>query len=149
MIVISSSVSLADAVTSKPTYSASVPFGLTNNLVSPAVMMFLSAPALDESGNVAGFADAAGGHFQVRDTGIGIEAQHIDRLTERFYRVDNGRSKSRGGTGLGLAIVKHVLMRHGAQLKIDSEPGRGSTFTCSFPSKILRQPLATREPVRA
>jgi two-component system, OmpR family, phosphate regulon sensor histidine kinase PhoR len=95
------------------------------------------------------FADAAGGHFQVRDTGIGIEAQHIDRLTERFYRVDNGRSKSRGGTGLGLAIVKHVLMRHGAQLKIDSEPGKGSTFTCSFPPKILRQPLAAREPVRA
>jgi len=95
------------------------------------------------------FADAAGGHFQVRDTGIGIEAQHIDRLTERFYRVDNGRSKSRGGTGLGLAIVKHVLMRHGAQLKIDSEPGKGSTFTCSFPPRILRQPLGTREPVRA
>jgi two-component system, OmpR family, phosphate regulon sensor histidine kinase PhoR len=95
------------------------------------------------------FADAAGGHFQVRDTGIGIEAQHIDRLTERFYRVDNGRSKSRGGTGLGLAIVKHVLMRHGAHLKIDSEPGKGSTFTCSFPPKFLREPLATREPVRA
>jgi two-component system, OmpR family, phosphate regulon sensor histidine kinase PhoR len=95
------------------------------------------------------FADAAGGHFQVRDTGIGIEPQHIDRLTERFYRVDNGRSKSRGGTGLGLAIVKHVLMRHGARLKIDSEPGRGSTFTCSFPPKILRHSLATRETVRA
>jgi len=95
------------------------------------------------------FADAAGGHFQVRDTGIGIEPQHIDRLTERFYRVDNGRSKSRGGTGLGLAIVKHVLMRHGARLKIDSEPGRGSTFTCSFPPKMLRQALATRETLRA
>lgn len=95
------------------------------------------------------FADADGAHFQVRDTGIGIEAQHLERLTERFYRVDNGRSKSRGGTGLGLAIVKHVLMRHGARLQIDSEPGRGSTFTCSFPSKILRQSLAPRETLRA
>jgi len=86
------------------------------------------------------WSDAAGAHFQVRDTGIGIAVQHIDRLTERFYRVDNGRSKSRGGTGLGLAIVKHVLMRHGGQLTIRSEPGKGSTFTCSFPPKILRHP---------
>lgn len=87
------------------------------------------------------FADSAGGYFEVADTGIGIAAQHIDRLTERFYRVDNGRSKSRGGTGLGLAIVKHVLMRHGAQLKIDSKPGEGSRFTCRFPTRSLRQPL--------
>jgi two-component system, OmpR family, phosphate regulon sensor histidine kinase PhoR len=95
------------------------------------------------------FADGAGGHFAVQDTGIGIEAQHIDRLTERFYRVDNGRSKSRGGTGLGLAIVKHVLMRHGARLKIQSEPGKGSTFTCSFPPRILHQSLTAREPAQA
>jgi two-component system, OmpR family, phosphate regulon sensor histidine kinase PhoR len=95
------------------------------------------------------FADVRGGVLEVEDTGIGIEPQHIDRLTERFYRVDAGRSKSRGGTGLGLAIVKHVLMRHDAQLKIDSEPGKGSRFTCIFPSRILRQPLTQREPVRA
>lgn len=85
------------------------------------------------------FADASGAHLQVRDTGIGIAEQHIDRLTERFYRVDPGRSKSRGGTGLGLAIVKHVLMRHGARLNIESEPGQGSTFTCSFPLSSVRR----------
>ncbi|GJL83169.1 MAG: phosphate regulon sensor protein PhoR [marine bacterium B5-7] len=71
--------------------------------------------------------------FSVMDTGVGIEAHHIPRLTERFYRVDVGRSRDKGGTGLGLAIVKHVLIRHGARLKIDSEPGHGSTFTCIFP----------------
>jgi len=92
------------------------------------------------------FADAQGGHLQVVDNGIGIEAQHIDRLTERFYRVDSGRSKSQGGTGLGLAIVKHVLMRQGGELQIESAPGQGSTFTCHFPSRNLRQSLSAREP---
>jgi two-component system phosphate regulon sensor histidine kinase PhoR len=72
--------------------------------------------------------------FQVRDTGIGIEPQHIPRLTERFYRVDRSRSRSTGGTGLGLAIVKHVLSRHQARLEIESDPGRGSTFTAVFPA---------------
>jgi two-component system phosphate regulon sensor histidine kinase PhoR len=82
--------------------------------------------------------DMRGGVLEVEDTGIGIEPEHIERLTERFYRVDTGRSKSRGGTGLGLAIVKHVLMRHNAQLRIHSEPGEGSRFTCLFPARILR-----------
>jgi len=72
--------------------------------------------------------------FQVRDTGIGIEPQHIPRLTERFYRVDRSRSRSTGGTGLGLAIVKHVLSRHQARLEIESDPGRGSVFTAVFPA---------------
>jgi two-component system phosphate regulon sensor histidine kinase PhoR len=71
--------------------------------------------------------------FTVRDTGIGIEPQHIPRLTERFYRVDRSRSRSTGGTGLGLAIVKHVLARHQAHLEIESEPGRGSSFSAVFP----------------
>ncbi len=93
--------------------------------------------------------DASGAQFRIRDTGIGIGAQHIERLTERFYRVDTGRSKSRGGTGLGLAIVKHVLMRHGAQLTIHSEPGKGSTFVCSFPPGILRYPSLDPERVTA
>lgn len=76
--------------------------------------------------------------FSVRDTGIGIEAEHIPRLTERFYRVDVGRSRQSGGTGLGLAIVKHILSKYGAYLKIESEPGEGSTFSCYFPaSRIL------------
>jgi two-component system, OmpR family, phosphate regulon sensor histidine kinase PhoR len=75
--------------------------------------------------------------FSVRDTGIGIEQQHIDRLTERFYRVDRGRSRETGGTGLGLAIVKHILNRHQARLEITSEIGIGSTFSIIFPSARL------------
>jgi len=71
--------------------------------------------------------------FAVTDTGIGVAPEHIPRLTERFYRVDQARSREMGGTGLGLAIVKHVLMRHNARLEVDSEPGRGSTFACVFP----------------
>ncbi len=71
--------------------------------------------------------------FSVRDEGVGIDEKHIPRLTERFYRVDPSRSINTGGTGLGLAIVKHVLMRHDAELKIDSQLGKGSTFTCYFP----------------
>lgn len=71
--------------------------------------------------------------FSVRDTGIGIEQQHIDRLTERFYRVDRGRSRETGGTGLGLSIVKHILIRHQARLEITSEFGAGSTFSVLFP----------------
>jgi two-component system, OmpR family, phosphate regulon sensor histidine kinase PhoR len=77
--------------------------------------------------------DAHGGHVAVADTGIGIPAEHIPRLTERFYRVDAGRSRKLGGSGLGLAIVKHALQRHGATLEIASEEGKGSTFTCHFP----------------
>ncbi|WP_078462970.1 phosphate regulon sensor histidine kinase PhoR [Solemya velum gill symbiont] len=71
--------------------------------------------------------------FSVLDTGIGIEQQHIPRLTERFYRVDEGRSRKSGGTGLGLAIVKHVLNRHDGRLEIESHYGSGSTFVCRFP----------------
>jgi two-component system phosphate regulon sensor histidine kinase PhoR len=74
-----------------------------------------------------------GGHLEVEDTGIGIEAHHVPRLTERFYRVDKARSREVGGTGLGLAIVKHVLARHGATLSVRSTPGEGSTFSCDFP----------------
>lgn len=69
----------------------------------------------------------------VRDNGIGIEEQHLQRITERFYRVDQSRSSRTGGTGLGLAIVKHVAASHRAELLIDSEPGRGSRFSLQFP----------------
>jgi two-component system phosphate regulon sensor histidine kinase PhoR len=69
----------------------------------------------------------------VIDSGIGIEQQHIDRLTERFYRVDRGRSRETGGTGLGLSIVKHILIRHQARLEITSEVDVGSTFCVLFP----------------
>lgn len=70
----------------------------------------------------------------VNDEGAGIEARHLPRLSERFYRVDNGRARGSGGTGLGLAIVKHAAQRHGGELKIDSLPGEGSQFTIVFPS---------------
>jgi two-component system phosphate regulon sensor histidine kinase PhoR len=80
--------------------------------------------------------------FAVIDNGIGIAPEHIPRLTERFYRVDRGRSSSSGGTGLGLAIVKHVLLRHGARLDIASTSGRGSTFSAVFPrERILPAPM--------
>jgi two-component system phosphate regulon sensor histidine kinase PhoR len=72
--------------------------------------------------------------FSVTDSGEGIAREHIPYLTERFYRVDTARSRASGGTGLGLSIVKHVLARHDAQLTIESEVGRGSTFTCVFPA---------------
>jgi two-component system phosphate regulon sensor histidine kinase PhoR len=78
--------------------------------------------------------DPAGGHVAVRDTGIGIAAEHIPRLTERFYRVDPGRSRKIGGSGLGLAIVKHALQRHDGTLAVESAEGRGSVFTCHFPA---------------
>ena len=71
--------------------------------------------------------------FSVKDTGIGIEPQHIERLTERFYRVDRSRSRETGGTGLGLSIVKHILTRHQAHLEINSTYGKGSTFSAVFP----------------
>jgi two-component system phosphate regulon sensor histidine kinase PhoR len=81
--------------------------------------------------------DEDGGHFAVTDTGIGIPPEHIPRLTERFYRVDAGRSRATGGSGLGLAIVKHVLQRHGATLEVQSTLGAGSTFTCHFPPERI------------
>jgi len=75
--------------------------------------------------------------FEVCDNGIGIDEQHIARLTERFYRVDKSRSRETQGTGLGLAIVKHVLLRHGGKLSIRSTPGKGSVFTASLPNTSL------------
>lgn len=73
----------------------------------------------------------------VADNGDGIPARHLPRLTERFYRVDKARSRAKGGTGLGLAIVKHVLTRHGGELEVHSELGKGSIFTCRLPSSII------------
>lgn len=99
------------------------------NLVSNAVKYTPAAGRID----VRWWTDAKGGHVQVRDNGIGIPAEHLPRLTERFYRVDAGRSRKLGGSGLGLAIVKHALQRHGGRLEVQSVEGRGSTFTCHFP----------------
>jgi len=77
------------------------------------------------------------GEFAVQDEGVGIAAEHLPRLTERFYRVDPSRSRGTGGTGLGLAIVKHVLQRHGAELHIRSQPGQGSEFRIRIPAQHL------------
>lgn len=78
--------------------------------------------------------------FAVKDTGPGIAAEHLPRLTERFYRVDRSRSRETGGTGLGLAIAKHVMQRHGGELRIESELGRGSTFQLTFPhTRVLTE----------
>ncbi|MEY4737179.1 MAG: hypothetical protein RL302_1498 [Pseudomonadota bacterium] len=80
-----------------------------------------------------------GATFSVQDQGAGIAAEHLPRLTERFYRVDRSRSRETGGTGLGLAIVKHVTQRHGAELGIASVPGSGSTFSITFPATRVRR----------
>jgi two-component system phosphate regulon sensor histidine kinase PhoR len=85
------------------------------------------------------YGDQTGAHFAVEDNGIGIPEQHLPRLTERFYRVDTGRSRDSGGTGLGLSIVKHVLNRHDATLHIESALGKGSLFRCDFPpERVMR-----------
>jgi two-component system phosphate regulon sensor histidine kinase PhoR len=97
--------------------------------------------AADGSVEMHWWVDQEGGHFAVSDTGIGIPPEHLPRISERFYRVDPGRSRATGGSGLGLAIVKHVLQRHGGTLEVASRLGEGSTFTCHFPpARIL--PLA-------
>jgi two-component system phosphate regulon sensor histidine kinase PhoR len=88
-----------------------------------------------------------GGTFSlaVSDQGVGVEASHIPRLTERFYRVEDSRNSATGGTGLGLAIVKHVAAAHGARLRIESEVGKGSTFSLEFPDRGEVQ--SSRSPV--
>ena len=92
-----------------------------------------------ENGNICikWWADGEGAHMAVVDDGVGIDAKHLPRLTERFYRADQSRHLKTGGTGLGLAIVKHVLIHHAAHLTIDSAPGEGSTFACHFPRKNI------------
>jgi two-component system phosphate regulon sensor histidine kinase PhoR len=86
--------------------------------------------------------------FEVRDTGIGIAREHLPRLTERFYRVDGSRSRATGGTGLGLAIVKHVVTRHGGELEMQSEVGKGSIFRIVLPAARVRVPHGAAAPLR-
>ena len=80
-----------------------------------------------------------GAEFFVEDSGPGIAAEHLPRLTERFYRIDRSRSRETGGTGLGLAIVKHVAQRHGGQLEVKSTVGKGSTFSIALPPSRVQQ----------
>jgi two-component system phosphate regulon sensor histidine kinase PhoR len=101
------------------------------NLITNAVKYTPTTGSID----IRWWQDAAGAHFAVKDSGIGIARHHLPRLTERFYRVDPGRARATGGSGLGLAIVKHSVQRHGGTLEISSEEGLGSTFTCHFPAR--------------
>ena len=88
-----------------------------------------------------------GARFSVEDTGIGIEPEHIPRLTERFYRVDRSRSRETGGTGLGLAIAKHALARHDATLEIESELGKGP-LQRAFRARLAAQGVIGRLQLR-
>lgn len=105
------------------------------NLVSNAVRYTPAGCAIDV--RWACLPDGSA-EFTVKDGGIGIAPEHISRLTERFYRVDGSRSRETGGTGLGLSIVKHVVQRHGGELRVSSEPGKGSTFTLTVPAARVR-----------
>jgi len=89
------------------------------------------------------------GCFEVSDTGVGIAREHLGRITERFYRVDGSRSRDTGGTGLGLAIVKHVLQRHGGEVQVESQPGKGSTFRLVLPPLRVRRSAASNEALAA
>ena len=111
-----------------------------SNLVSNAIRHTPSRTQVDVSWSRAG--DQA--EFVVRDNGAGIPARHLPRLTERFYRVDAGRSRDAGGTGLGLAIVRQILDMHDARLTVSSEEGRGSTFSCQFSSPQMVNELSPR-----
>lgn len=105
------------------------------NLVQNAVRYTQSGGTIDVTWRL--LADGSG-QMSVSDTGSGIAREHLSRLTERFYRVDGSRSRGTGGTGLGLAIVKHVIQRHGGELSIESELGKGSTFRLPFPAARTR-----------
>jgi two-component system phosphate regulon sensor histidine kinase PhoR len=105
-------------------------FSAVSNLVSNAVR-YTPAGGVVRAG---WFKVPDGVVFRVTDTGPGIAAQHLPRLSERFYRVDRSRSRETGGTGLGLAITKHVVQRHGGELRIESQLGKGSTFMLFFPA---------------
>ncbi len=115
-------------------------FGAANELESAFTNLLVNALKYTQSDGTVRmrwWTDEEGAYFSVIDSGIGIPAEHIPRLTERFYRVDAGRSRGQGGSGLGLAIVKHALQRHGGWLEVQSVEGKGSTFTCHFPSQRI------------
>ncbi|MEX2130865.1 MAG: phosphate regulon sensor histidine kinase PhoR [Pseudohongiellaceae bacterium] len=107
-------------------------------------LAFNAAKYTSSKGKITLTAEATENSFDiiVSDDGIGIESQHIPRLTERFYRVDASRATDTGGTGLGLAIVKHILVRHNASIEVNSVPGKGSSFRCRFPlSRLVKETI--------
>lgn len=110
---------------------------LFSNIIFNAVKYTPAKGRID----IAWYQENGQAYFKATDTGIGIAAEHIPRLTERFYRVDPARSRASGGTGLGLAIAKHVLIRHDASLTITSELGKGSVFICVFPIASTTPPV--------
>ena len=115
--------------------------GVESELYSAALNMVINAVRYSPDGgciNVTWTRTDGGARLAVRDEGIGIAPEHLQRITERFYRVDLARARVRGGTGLGLAIVKHVLKRHRSQLQVISTPGRGSLFYCDFAAAQLQ-----------
>jgi len=114
-------------------------FSALNNLVVNAVRYTPSGGRVDVCWL---WRDDAAGVIEVRDTGIGIAREHLSHLTERFYRVDSSRSRDTGGTGLGLSIVKHVAQRHGGEIDVHSEPGKGSTFRIVLPPSRVRRVAA-------
>jgi two-component system phosphate regulon sensor histidine kinase PhoR len=114
---------------------------VVSNLVSNAVRYTPSEGSIVIRWDV----DEEGGHLSVEDTGIGIAEEDIPRVTERFFRVDDGRARQQGGTGLGLAIVKHALKRHDAELEIRSRPGEGSSFICHFSLRRLASARQTTD----
>lgn len=115
------------------------------NLIENAVKYGASGTevivAIEQNETIAGIKGRAL-TVSVKDHGDGIEAIHIPRLTERFYRVDTGRSRDKGGTGLGLAIVKHILNRHRGRLQVESKPGEGSIFSVHLPIDADLNPTA-------
>ncbi|MEO6745181.1 MAG: phosphate regulon sensor histidine kinase PhoR [Caldimonas sp.] len=118
-------------------------FSAITNVVNNAIRYTPEGGRIDVAWRVLG--DGAG-ELAVTDTGLGIERAHWPRLTERFYRVDGSRSRETGGTGLGLSIVKHVVQRHGGELIVESEVGKGSVFRLHFPAARVRTegPMASR-----
>jgi len=104
-----------------------------NNLITNAVRYSPDGGEID----VLWVATPDGVRFEIIDQGIGIPSEHLERITERFYRVDFASARVKGGTGLGLAIVKHVLKRHNSSLQVTSIPGEGSRFWCDFPQQHI------------
>ena len=103
---------------------------------APGTEVTIRLSLIDHAPGIGGRALA----LAVSDRGMGIPPEHLPRLTERFYRVDAGRSRDKGGTGLGLAIVKHIVRRHRGRLHIESQPGKGSTFTIHLPAESAVEP---------
>ncbi|MFM8355846.1 MAG: phosphate regulon sensor histidine kinase PhoR, partial [Gammaproteobacteria bacterium] len=114
---------------------------IESELYSAALNMIVNAVRYSPDGGLITITwqrtPSGGTQLSVADEGIGIAPEHIQRITERFFRVDLARSRVKGGTGLGLAIVKHVLKRHRSRLDVASQPGRGSTFGCAFPAALV------------